>query len=198
MAGASVCIAHWLHPATLWGRYYYTHFTDKETRLTCQPLSFTCVRAEIWIQFCLTLIPMLYCATEGHQYAEIVGKEALLTRSGDRRPQIAVSRGWTSRVVAPPHSLCNFEPHCFICKPRRLDRWSQRSFLARAWCDAPQISRSVNAGSVTVAPEISNQFCLLNPWVSAQIQNLPEENSLIIWQGLAQLAITLIIFNCIL
>lgn len=57
---------------------------------------------------------------------------------------------------------------------------------------------SLNRESTTVTPEISDQFCCLNPCVSAQIQNLPEENSLIILQGLAQLVITSIIFNCIL
>lgn len=49
-----------------------------------------------------------------------------------------------------------------------------------------------------MASEISNQFRLLNPCVSAQIQNLPEKNSLINLQGLTQLVITPIIFNCIL
>lgn len=49
-----------------------------------------------------------------------------------------------------------------------------------------------------MAPEISDQFSLVNPCISAWIQNLPEENCLIIPQGLGQLVITPIIFNCIL
>lgn len=49
-----------------------------------------------------------------------------------------------------------------------------------------------------MTPEISDPFHCLNPCVSVQIQNLPEENSLIILQGLAQLVITPVIFNCIL
>lgn len=49
-----------------------------------------------------------------------------------------------------------------------------------------------------MALEISDQFSLVNPCISARIQNLPKENSLIIPQGLGQLVITPIIFNCIL
>lgn len=74
-------------------------------------------------------------------------------------------------------------------------------FPALAYWDVPQILEKTMVlvwRKHTTFFEISNQFCLLNPCISVQIHNLPEESSLINPQGLVQLVITPIIFYCIL
>ena len=61
------------------GRHHYSHFTHEETEAYLSATVFSYAR--IPTQLYLTLVPMLCCAIEGDQYAEM-GKGVLLIESG--------------------------------------------------------------------------------------------------------------------